>query len=148
MGISVPRLFRRWLGHPVLPPAHVLEALQQIFGQPVAHVRVVEHSRYAKCHFGARATTRRDRILLSEGADAFWQDAELLLHEYFHVVRQWHPRELTVARYLLESLRHGYWRNRYEIEARAFAARHRARMGQLLHRPSDDRPLPPAQPHC
>lgn len=142
MGIAAPRLLRRCLGRSVSPPAHVLLALQQIFGESVAHVRVIERSRYAQCHIGARATTRRNRIYLREEAGSFWQDPELLLHEYFHVVRQWQPGALTVPRYLVESLRRGYWHNRYEIEARAFAARYRARMRELLCRPSDDRPLP------
>ena len=31
---------------------------------------------------------------------------------------------LTVRSYLLECLRRGYWNNRFEVEARAFAARH------------------------
>lgn len=43
-----------------------------------------------------------------------------MLHEYFHVLRQWEPRELSVGRYLLEWFRRGYWDNRYEIEAREF----------------------------
>jgi hypothetical protein len=45
-----------------------------------------------------------------------------VLHEYFHVVRQWQPRRLTIWRYLVESLRRGYWLNRFEIEAREFAS--------------------------
>src|SRR5690554_3654820 len=98
-----------WLGRRVVPPAHVAAALHEIFGESVLHVRVVEHSRYARLHIGARATTRRDRILLRGAAEEFWQDAELLLHEYFHVLRQWQPRRLTIARYLLECAARGYW---------------------------------------
>jgi hypothetical protein len=148
MAIAAPRLLNRCLGRSVSPPEGVLLALQQIFGESVAHVRVIERSRYAQCHFGARATTRRNRIYLRDEANAFWQDAELLLHEYFHVMRQWQPGALTVSRYLIESLRHGYWQNRYEIEARAFAARHRSRMCELLRGPSDDWPFPSAQRRC
>ena len=110
-------------GRAVDAPAWALAALSEVFGEPAAHVRVVEHSRYARLHWGARATTRRARILLSGSAEDFWRDPELVLHEYFHVLRQWQPRRLTVLRYLIESLRNGYWRNRYEIEAREFAAR-------------------------
>src|SRR5262245_54120070 len=101
-------------------------ALQEIFGEPVDNVRVVEHSFYARLHFGARATTRRNRILLRDSAAAFWSDPDLVLHEYFHVLRQWQPRRLTILRYLFESLRRGYWLNRFEIEARQFAAMHAA----------------------
>jgi hypothetical protein len=110
-------------GRAVAAPAWALAALSEVFGEPAAHVRVIEHSWYARLHWGARATTRRARILLAGSAEDFWRDPELVLHEYFHVLRQWQPRRLTVLRYLLESLRNGYWRNCFEIEAREFAAR-------------------------
>jgi len=41
----------------------------------------------------------------------------LLVHELTHV-RQWEEDRLFPLRYALESLRHGYWNNRYELEAR------------------------------
>jgi len=110
-------------GRAVGAPAWALTAITEVFGEPAAHVRVVELSWYARLHWGARATTRRSRILLVGSAEEFWRDPELVLHEYFHVLRQWQPRRLTVLRYLLEFLRNGYWRNCYEIEAREFAAR-------------------------
>lgn len=109
-----------------------------MFGESVAHVRVVEYSRYAKCHIGACATTRRNRILLRYGADRFWDDPELMLHEYFHVLRQWQPRRLTVPRYVIEAMRRGYWNNRFEIEARAFAALHAPQLRALLKRTLTD----------
>jgi hypothetical protein len=109
-------------------------ALQEIFGEPVDHVRVIERSFYARLHFGARATTRRDRILLRDSAAAFWRDSDLVLHEYFHVLRQWQPRRLTIWRYVVESLRRGYWLNRFEIEARQFARANQARLQRLLDR--------------
>jgi hypothetical protein len=55
-----------------------------------------------------------------------------LLHEYFHVVRQWRPGHLTRWRYLTESARRGYQANRYEREAREFAAAARDRFDQYL----------------
>jgi hypothetical protein len=113
------------------PPPTALAALRSIFGEPVAHVRIIECSLYARLHLGARATTRRSRILLSGSAQSFWSDPELVLHEYFHVLRQWQPRRLTILRYLLESLRHGYWLNCYEIEAREFASLHVAHYREL-----------------
>jgi len=109
-------------------------ALEEIFGERVNHVRVMENSLYARLHFGARATTRRNRILLRDSAAAFWRDPDLVLHEYFHVLRQWQPRRLTIWRYVVESLRRGYWRNRFEIEARQFAAAQGPRLQRLLDR--------------
>ena len=114
------------------PPEPLRAALHEIFGEPIDHVHVIEHSLYARLHFGALATTRRNRILLRDSAAAFWRDPDLVLHEYFHVMRQWQPRRLTIWRYLVESLRRGYWLNRYEIEARQFAAMHVARLQKLV----------------
>jgi len=116
------------------PPEPLRTALHEIFGEPVDHVRVIEHSFYARLHFGARATTRRNRILLRDSAAEFWLDLDLVLHEYFHVLRQWQTRRLTIWRYLVESLQRGYWLNRYEIEARQFAATHAAKLQKLLGR--------------
>jgi Domain of unknown function (DUF4157) len=116
----------------VSPPPQVSGALREIFGERVEHIRVIERSAYARLHLGARATTRRNRILLRDSADAFWADPELILHEYFHVLRQWSPRRLTVWRYVVEWLRRGYWLNRFEIEAREFAAAHCDRLHALL----------------
>ena len=112
------------LGHSSSIPASHAAALREIFGESVDHVRVIEYSFYARLHVGARATTRRGRILLRGSAADFWNDPELVLHEYFHVIRQWQPRRLTIWKYLKESARKGYWHNGYEIEARAFAALH------------------------
>jgi hypothetical protein len=65
-----------------------------------------------------------------------------VLHEYFHVIRQWGTADLTIPRYLIESFRRGYWDNRFEIEAREFTDaeifRYRALLAQ--HRTAE---LPP-----
>jgi hypothetical protein len=116
----------------VHPPPHVERALQQVFGESVGHVRVKEFSLYARAHRGARATTRRNRILLRHSAESFWSDPELVLHEYFHVLKQWQPRRLTIFKYVVESALHGYWKNRFEIEAREFARSQLSRYRSLL----------------
>lgn len=123
-------------GRPTQPPAAIIAALREIFGEPVENVRVIEHSLYCALHVRARATTRRNLILLRRSADDLWSDPDLILHEYFHVLRQWQPGRLTIWRYLVESLRHGYFDNVFEIEARAFARIHRARFERLVNRPS------------
>ena len=46
---------------------------------------------------------------------------QLLVHELTHV-RQWREDPLFPIRYTLASLRHGYWNNPYEVEARRAAA--------------------------
>jgi hypothetical protein len=117
-----------------VPPQPLRAALYEIFGEPVDHVRVIEYSLYARLHLGARATTRRNRILLRDSAAAFWCDPDLVLHEYFHVLRQWQTRRLTIWRYLAEWLQRGYWLNRFEIEAREFAATHAPTLQRLLSR--------------
>ena len=43
-----------------------------------------------------------------------------MLHEYFHVLRQWNVGRLTTLAYLQEGLTRGYWANRYERQARRF----------------------------
>ena len=80
-------------------------------------------------------TPRRNRIYLRGSAGDFFSNSSLLLHEYCHVILQWQPGRLTVRGYLLECLRRGYWNNRFEIEAREFAARHVATLHGLLAAP-------------
>jgi Domain of unknown function (DUF4157) len=110
----------------------VSAALERVFGEPVHDVVVIENSRYARAHLGARATTRRNRILLAISGAEFSRDPELLLHEYFHVLRQWRPGHLTRWRYLKESARRGYWANCYEREAREFTAAAEAQYRRYL----------------
>jgi hypothetical protein len=110
------------IGRRYVLPHRVSAALEQAFAEPVDGVVVIENSLYARAHLGMRATTRPNRILLACSGAQFAADPELLLHEYFHVVRQWRTGYLTRWRYLTESARRGYWTNRYEREARDFTA--------------------------
>jgi hypothetical protein len=113
-------------------PAAMREALVELFGEQVDDVELVERSVYARMHVGARATTRRNRILLADGATEFFADPELVLHEYFHVLRQWNRGRMSVASYLAEWLRRGYFDNRYERQARRFARLRRSAFEALL----------------
>jgi hypothetical protein len=97
-------------------------ALERLLGAAVGDVELVEKSWYARLHLGARATTRRNRILLAGPASEFVSDPVLMLHEYYHVLRQWNRGRLTTWRYLVEWLQRGYQQNRYERHARRFAA--------------------------
>ncbi|MBV8405869.1 MAG: hypothetical protein JO203_16895 [Gammaproteobacteria bacterium] len=112
-------------------PEAVRGALEQLLRERIGHVQVIEHSWFARLH-GACATTRLRRIYLAGSAADFFGNPWLMLHEYCHVLRQWQTGSLTVSRYLLECLRHGYWNNRFEVEARAFADRHAAALHALL----------------
>jgi hypothetical protein len=53
--------------------------------------------------------------------DASWEPA-LLLHELRHV-DQFEATRVFPIRYVWESMRRGYRANRFEVDARAFAAR-------------------------
>ncbi len=103
-------------------PRAVAAALEQVFEESVDAVIVIERSRYAKLHVGMSATTRPNRILLAIGGAEFASNPQLLLHEYYHVLCQWRTGYLTRWQYLAESVRCGYRRNRYELEAHEFAA--------------------------
>jgi Domain of unknown function (DUF4157) len=112
------------------PKMHV--ALERVFDAPVDGVIVVENSLHARAHLGMYATTRPNRILLANSGAEFAANPELVLHEYFHVIRQWRPGHLTRWRYLTESARRGYQANRFEQEAREFASAARERFDRYL----------------
>ena len=58
-------------------------------------------------------------------------DAPLLLHELRHV-EQFRERRTFPLRYIWESIRRGYHLNRYEVDARTYAAR---RLAQTVRTP-------------
>ena len=96
------------------------------------HVQVFEHSLFVRLHGRAIATTRRGRIYLRGSGADFFGNPWLMLHEYCHVIKQWEPRTLTIASYAAECIRRGYWNNRFEVEARAFADAHAHRLRTML----------------
>jgi hypothetical protein len=122
--------------HPV--PAGILRALESVFSQPVGSVHISHRPLYVRLHGRrVRITTRRDRICLRCDLRDFLNDPELILHEYFHVLRQWNTGAMNRRRYLLELCRNGYVGNRYEIEARRFARENLGRFKQLLRANED-----------
>lgn len=138
--IRIP--MRALLGRAVAVPSSIRSALKEIVDERAAatidRVKVVEHSLFARLHGRATATTRRRRIYLRGAAAAFFGDPALMLHEYCHVLMQWESGTLTTVRYLRECLRHGYWENRYEVQARAFARRHQRQLRALLEASAGD----------
>jgi hypothetical protein len=119
-------------GGEALVPETLRAALEQLLGERITQVKVIEHSWIARLHPRARAITRRARIYLRGGAREFFADPSLMLHEYCHVIRQWQTGRLTVLRYLRSWLRHGYRNNPFEVEARAFADANAGRLRALL----------------
>mgnify|MGYP005823725419 CR=1 FL=1 len=101
-------------------PAELRHALAELFGDPVDDVELRERSLFARLHGRATATTRRNTIYLRGTLEEFLRDPDLLLHEYFHVLRQWNRGRMSTWSYLLECCRNGYWQNRYERQARRF----------------------------
>ena len=122
-----------------MPPV-LRTALVELLGDEVDDVEIVERSWYARLHLGARATTRRNRILLRGTAAEFFADPELVLHEYFHVLRQWNRGRLSIAWYVAEWLRRGYWHNRYERQARRYTSLRLPVLQARLQPRADDGP--------
>ncbi len=120
------------IGRAVSLPATVSASLEALFETPVHHVQVFEHSLFVRLHGRAIATTRRRRIYLRGSAVEFFDNPWLMLHEYWHVIKQWEPRTLTIRSYAAECMRRGYWNNRFEVEARAFADAHVHRLRRML----------------
>jgi hypothetical protein len=122
------------MAHKVPIPMHVRAALEELLGEAIEGVEVIEHSWFARAHLRAIATTRRKRIYLRGSASDFFENPPLMLHEYCHVIRQWRPGRLTIWRYVLEWMRRGYWDNEFEVEAREFADHNLHRFRALLAR--------------
>ena len=121
-----------WTGRAISLPEAVGASLEALFEKPVHHVQVFEHSLFVKLHGRAIATTRRGRIYLRGSGAEFFDNPWLMLHEYCHVIKQWEPRTLTISSYVIECMRRGYWNNRFEVEARAFADTHAHRLRKML----------------
>jgi hypothetical protein len=135
-----------WLGNRFYPPRDVEMALESLFGESVRGIKVVQYSLYVRWHWRAIATTRPNRIYLRGSGKEFFADAPLVLHEYFHVLRQWATGELTIPRYVVECFRRGYWDNRYEIEAREFTTSELMRYRALLAQHRQDSYPPGVHP--
>lgn len=121
MAAGRPRLCR--------PSACMRRCLERTFEEPPGSlarsgISVVPHSAMSRLHFGY-ATTRRDRLYLPRGCDEFWSSPAWVLHEYYHLLRQWRPGTLTTPKYVAAALRHPlrpHESNAFEKEAEAFVA--------------------------
>jgi hypothetical protein len=122
-------------------PQALRGALVECLGQEVERIDLIEHSWRVRWHPRALATTRRNRVYLRGSIEEFARDAELVLHEYFHVLEQWQPGRLTRLNYLWELIRRGYRNNRFEVEARAYVEQNLRRFKVLIARAEE--PLSP-----
>jgi RHS repeat-associated protein len=96
------------------------DCLEQIFGESVDGVDVRNKTFISN----EWITTRRNSIRLPPdfSADKFFSRPRLVLHEYYHVLRQWNTGELTRREYAAEFLRNGAEDgNRFEDAANTFA---------------------------
>jgi len=123
--------------HPI--PARVRRALAIIFDEPVDGVDIKLQPLFVRLHGRrVRVTTRPNRICLGCDIQTFLDDPELMLHEYYHVLRQWNTGIMKRFSYLRECRRNGYFDNRYEVEARAFAKENLRRFKDLLRAKRSD----------
>jgi hypothetical protein len=115
------------------PYVDALAAVFETCPEVIRAVSITEYSYFAGCH-GALAVTRTNAIYLRGPGAEFLVDPELTLHEYYHVLRQWNPGHLSVARYIGEWIRRGfsYARIDYEVQARDFARHNVHRYLSLL----------------
>lgn len=115
-------------------PEALRNALLELLGADARGVDLVERSWRVRWHPRALATTRRNRIYLRGSIEEFARDAELVLHEYFHVLEQWRPGRLTRLNYLWELMGRGYRNNRFEVEAREYVERNLRQFKVLIAR--------------
>ncbi|WP_334178101.1 RHS repeat-associated core domain-containing protein [Pseudoxanthomonas sp.] len=107
------------------------DCLSQIFGQSVSGVNV-RNKTVVNNDF---VTTRRNSIRLppSLSVDDFFADHNLVLHEYYHVLRQWNTGELSRTAYAAEFMRNGSADgNRFEDAADSFANSHAEALKECL----------------
>jgi RHS repeat-associated protein len=107
------------------------DCLKQIFGQSVAGVNV-RNKQFVDNEW---ITTRKNSIRLPPdySSTEFFSNPHLVLHEYYHVLKQWNTGDMTRRSYAAEFLRNGAEKgNKYEDAADAFADANIAAMQNCL----------------
>ncbi|GAC1693970.1 MAG: hypothetical protein NVS9B3_12220 [Gemmatimonadaceae bacterium] len=119
MGSRATSLLAPLIGHPIDLPPTLLERWPQLRGARWRTGGLPPRiGGWALLRPTAAAMTLWRTVFVAPGVAL---DPELLLHEIRHV-QQFRERRLFVLRYLLESIRRGYWANRFERDAREYAA--------------------------
>src|SRR5690606_24977769 len=109
------------------------DCLSQIFGQSVTGVNI-RNKTVVNNDF---VTTRRNSIRLPPtlSVDEFFADHSLVLHEYYHVLRQWNTGQLSRRAYVAEFMRNGSADgNRFEDAADSFAKSHSDALKECLNK--------------
>jgi hypothetical protein len=114
------------------PGPKMKKCLEEIFGQSIDSIDVVIDPAMVCRHHGdddqgnpkLGATTRPNTIYFNFPCNRFWADPEFVLHEYFHVVRQWGQGMTRPGYIALAWIR--------EKEARDFAAQNVNRLKECL----------------
>jgi len=97
------------------------DCLQKIFGESVDGVVIQEHVKPASYQW--EATTRPNKIILFVPCERFLSDHDVVLEEYYHVLKQWNTGRMSRVSWLWAE-RHGYQNNKFEKEADEFVKAH------------------------
>jgi RHS repeat-associated protein len=103
------------------------QCLGQVFREPIPEIRITpEGNRPSDA-----AISSPNTIDLPGSCVDFFQNDRWVLHEYYHVIRQWRRGTMTGLLYLIEAIDSGSFEapdNRYERAAEEFARRYRDRL--------------------
>lgn len=113
------------------------DCLEQIFGESVAGVNI-RNKTVVNNDF---VTTRRNSIRLPPtlSFDEFFANRSLVLHEYYHVLRQWNTGQISRRAYAAEFMRNGSEDgNRFEDAANAFAKNHAQALKDCLQQKKEE----------
>jgi hypothetical protein len=113
----------------------VRQGLEEIFGEGTTEgIEIIYRPWYVRLHGIERgSTTRPERIYTNIPPDEFFANESHLLHEHFHVIRQWRPGRMNRFNYLWEGLKEGR-NNVWEREANDFARENELRLREFLRR--------------
>ncbi len=118
------------------PGPKMKECLEKIFGESIDSVQIVIDPPMVYRHWGEDpqgnpvlgATTRKNTIYINFSCDQFWgSPPEFILHEYFHVLRQW-AKGMNIFSYGLSFLTP----QSKEQEAKAFGEANATKLKECL----------------
>ena len=109
------------------PGPKMKKCLEKILHESVDNIEVIEDKEFVNQHFiTSGAVTRPGKIFISMTCDEFFNSdwPVFILHEYFHVTKQW-AKGMTILGYLLD------WRNK-EHDAQQFGEQNAKRFQDCL----------------